>query len=147
VPGDAGALKQRRRVSMKRTLRIGFLAFATLLMAQNVLAGQRPKTKKGPSTLAGVVLGPDDRPVGNASVTYQSSGGNAPHAVRADARGHFTISGLHADNYDIRATYKGVFSEWEKNVTLRHAETKNITLRLIYAKEMPKPGAPGTAKK
>jgi Carboxypeptidase regulatory-like domain len=129
---------------MKRAILMGLFVLAALLASQNVLAGQHGK--KGPSTLAGVVLGPDDKPVGNASVTYQSSGGNAPHAVRADARGHFAINGLRADNYDIRATYKGVFSEWEKNVTLHHAETKNITLRLIYAKEMPKPGAPGTAK-
>ncbi len=33
---------------------------------------------------------------------------------------------------------KGVFSTWEKNVTLRSGETKNLTLRLIYAKDIPK---------
>jgi Carboxypeptidase regulatory-like domain len=130
---------------MKRAILLGFVALTLLLASHNVLAGQH--AKKGPCTLAGVVLGPDDKPVAYASVTYQSSGGNAPHATRADARGHFTITGLRADNYDIRATRKGVFSEWEKNVNLGHAETKTITLRLIYAREMPKPGAPGTAKK
>jgi len=94
--------------------------------------------RKGSSTLSGVVLGPDDRPVAHASVSYQSSSGSAPHVVRTDAHGQFSISKLKADNYDLRASGKGVFSTWEKNVTLRSGETKNLTLRLIYAKEIPK---------
>ena len=96
------------------------------------------------ATLAGVVIGPDDKPVANASVSYQSSGGSAPHAVHTDARGRFSIGKLRADNYDMRASSKGIFSEWEKNITLRPGQTKSMTLRLIYAKEMPKvaPGKP-----
>jgi len=88
----------------------------------------RPQ-RKGSSTLSGVVLGPDDRPVAHASVSYQSSSGSAPHVVRTDAHGQFSISKLKADNYDLRASGKGVFSTWEKNVTLRSGETKNLTLR------------------
>jgi hypothetical protein len=38
----------------------------------------------------------------------------------------------------VRASSKGVFSEWEKNVALGRGQTKDITLQLIYAKEMPK---------
>jgi hypothetical protein len=95
------------------------------------------------ATLAGVVIGPDDKPVANASVSYQSSGGNAPHAVRTDARGRFSIGKLRADNYDMRASSKGIFSDWEKNITVRPGQTKTMTLRLIYAKEMPKGTAPG----
>jgi len=76
--------------------------------------------------------------VAHASVSYQSSSGNAPHAVHTDSHGHFTISRLRADNYDLRAYGKGVFSEWEKNVSLRSGQTKSMTLRLIYAKEVPK---------
>ncbi len=92
----------------------------------------------GTATLYGVVLGPDDRPVPHAAVTYQSSGGNAPHAVHADSQGRFTISRLKADNYDMRASGKGVFSEWEKNITVHSGQTKSVTLRLIYAREIPK---------
>ncbi len=92
----------------------------------------------GTATLNGVVLGPDDRPVPHAAVSYQSSGGNAPHAVHADSQGRFTISRLKADNYDMRASGRGVFSEWEKNITVHSGQTKNVTLRLIYAKEIPK---------
>jgi hypothetical protein len=93
---------------------------------------------RGSATLTGVVIGPDDKPVPHASVSYQSSDGTAPHAVHADAHGRFTISQLRADNYDIRATAKGIFSEWEKNVALRKGQTRSMELRLIYAKEMPK---------
>jgi len=97
-----------------------------------------PQHRKGTATLTGVVLGPDDRPVPHAVVTYQSSGGNAPHAVHADVQGRFTITKLKADNYDMRASGKGVFSDWQKNISVRSSQTKNVTLRLIYAKEVPK---------
>jgi hypothetical protein len=114
-----------------------FLAIFLLALAAVRGVSAAPQSK-GSSTLAGVVLGPDDRPVPHASVSYQSSGGNAPHAVHADSRGHFTITKLRADNYDVRASGRGVFSEWEKNVVVRPGQTKTVTLRLIYAKEIPK---------
>jgi hypothetical protein len=71
-------------------------------------------------------------------VSYQLSSGNArarsPHGL---ARTLY-ITKLRADNYDIRASGKGVFSEWEKNVTLRTGQRKELTLRLIYARKIPK---------
>ena len=79
---------------------------------------------KGTSTITGVVLGPNDKPVANASVSYQVSSGSAPHIVRTDAHGRFTIAKLRADNYDVRASGAGT--------------TKELTLHLIYAKEIPK---------
>jgi len=118
---------------MRRILFSMMVLLLVLMCAQN-LAAQR----KGAGVLSGVVLGPDDRPVPHASVTYQSSAGIAPHAVRADSQGHFTITKLRSDNYDLRASGRGVFSEWEKNVTVRSGQTKSVTLRLIYAKEIPK---------
>ena len=118
---------------MRRALVLMAVGLVALVAAQDLAA-----QKKGAGVLSGVVLGPDDRPVPHASVTYQSSGGTAPHAVHADSQGHFTITKLRTDNYDLRASGKGVFSEWEKNVTVRSGRTKSVTLRLIYAKEIPK---------
>jgi len=106
-----------------------------LLAARGVLAEPQ---HKGTSTLTGVVLGPDDKPVPHASVSYQSSGGSAPHATFTNSKGRFTITKLRADDYDMRASSKGIFSEWEKNVAIGTGQTKDITLQLIYAKEMPK---------
>lgn len=99
---------------------------------------QAAPQSSGSATLSGVVIGPDDKPVSHASVSYQSSGGNAPHAVYTDSRGRFTITKLKSDNYDVRASSKGVFSEWQKNVFVRKGRTKDVTLQLIYAREMPK---------
>ena len=124
---------------MKRLLYF-LIIFATLLTtalvaSRSVLASPE---RKGTSVLTGVVIGPNDRPVARAAVSYQSSGGKAPHAVHTDAHGRFTISKLPADNYDLRASANGIFSEWEKNVTIHNGETRSITLHLIYAKQMPK---------
>jgi hypothetical protein len=120
---------------MRRALVFLSVLLLALVAARSVSAEPQ---HKGTSTLSGVVLGPDDRPVAHAYVSYQSSGGVAPHVVRADSQGRFTISKLKADNYDLRASGKGVFSEWEKNVNLRSGARKEVTLRLIYAKEIPK---------
>ncbi len=120
---------------MRRTLVFLPIFLLTLVAVHGMSAAPQ---HKGTSTLSGVVLGPDDRPVAHAAVSYQSAGGVAPHVVRTDSQGHFTISKLKADNYDLRASGKGVFSEWEKNVNLRSGARKEVTLRLIYAKEVPK---------
>lgn len=114
------------------------MIFVATLTAALICSPNSMAQKKGSGVLTGVVLGPDDRPVPHASITYQSGAGIAPHAVHADARGHFTITKLHTDVYDLRASGKGAFSEWEKNVSVRSGQTKTITLRLIYAKEIPK---------
>ena len=120
---------------MRRALLFTAVFLLTLVTVRAVSATPQ---SKGSATLSGVVLGPDDRPVAHASVSYQSSSGSAPHAVHTDSQGHFSITKLKADNYDLRASGKGVFSTWEKNVSLRSGETKNLTLRLIYAREIPK---------
>ncbi|HKW61408.1 MAG TPA: carboxypeptidase-like regulatory domain-containing protein [Candidatus Acidoferrum sp.] len=123
---------------MKRIVLFVAIAWLALVTVRSVNAAPQHHKGTGTTTLTGVVLGPDDKPVPDAAITYQSSGGNAPHAVHADAHGHFTITKLRADNYDLRASGNGVFSDWEKNVYVRKGQTKNVTLRLIYAKEVPK---------
>ena len=118
-------------------MRCAILLMAMLAVAlattQRLAAG--PQT--GAGILNGVVLGPDDKPVANATVTYQSGGGRAPHVVRTDAHGRFSIAKLKMDNYDLRASSKGVFSAWEKNVMVRSGKTMSVTLHLVFAKEMP----------
>jgi len=117
---------------MKRRFIYAIMVFVALMAAHTASA------QTGAGNLSGVVLGPDDKPVANASITYQSGGGRAPHIIHTDSQGHFTITKLKMDNYDLRASSKGIFSEWEKNVMVRSGKTKFITLRLIYAREMPK---------
>lgn len=119
---------------MKRALIFLAVFVLALVAAQGVFAVPQ---SKGSATLSGVVIGPDDKPAPHASVSYQSSDGSAPHAVHADAHGRFTITQLRTDNYDIRASAKGIFSDWQKNVMLRKGQTRSLELHLIYAKEMP----------
>jgi hypothetical protein len=106
------------------------------------LNAQTPAPKKKGATITGTVIGPDDKPVAKASVMCQSSGGSSPHATYTDSKGHFMITGLKVDSYDVRASSNGVFSEWEKNIPMRKGQTKDVTLHLIYAKEMPKAAGP-----
>ena len=120
--------------------RIVVSALALLAFSVSAVQAQYVIKKKGtPSgVISGVVLGPDDKPAPHAAITYQSSSGNAPHAVHADSRGRFTIAKLSSDNYDIRASANGIFSDWQKNFQVKSGQTSEITLHLIYAREMPK---------
>ena len=120
---------------MKRAGIVLTVFLLALVAAHGALAAPQ---SRGSSTLSGVVIGPDDKPAPHASVSYQSSDGSAPHAVYADAHGRFTISKLKADSYDVRASAKGIFSDWQRNIPLRRGQARSVELRLIYAKEMPK---------
>jgi hypothetical protein len=115
-----------------------FAAIAVLgLMIPSV-----PGMPQHTSTLAGVVVGADGKPVPNASVTYQTGGGDAPHVIRTDAKGHFSVGKLRADSYDLRATTKGMYSEWARNVSVRPGHTKTVTLRLTIAAPVAAPSKP-----
>ncbi len=124
---------------MKRL--VSFLIIFTTLLTTALVATRTVfanTEKKGTSVLTGVVIGPNDKPVPRASIMYQSSAGSAAHVVHTDAYGHFIVTKLPADNYDLRASANGVFSDWEKNITIQPGQTRSITLHLIYAKQMPK---------
>jgi carboxypeptidase family protein len=128
---------------MRRAVLFISLLLLVLIVVRGVSAAPQ---HKGSATITGVVIGPDDRPVAHARVSYQSSSGSSPHVVRADSHGNFTITKLKADAYDLRASGKGVFSEWQKNVNLHSGQTKSVTLQLIYAKEIPKAYVKSTPK-
>lgn len=133
---------------MKRVLAITMVlltVWGTATLAGQYGAPKAWKTKPS-GVISGVVLGPDDKPAPHAAITYQSSSGDSPHAVHADSRGRFTITKLHTDNYDLRASANGVFSEWQKNFPVQSGRTSEITLRLIYAKAMPKSSAKSAKK-
>jgi len=125
---------------MKRILAI--TATVLLISSSAASAGQygAPKAwKSKPSgIISGLVVGPDDKPVANAAITYQSADGSSPHAVHTDSHGRFTITKLHTDIYDLRASANGLFSEWKQNFQVQSGHTSEITLQLIYAKAMPK---------
>jgi len=109
-------------------------AMATLLFSAALLfspgaAAQSPKKSAG--ILVGTVLGADEKPVPHAAISCESSGGIHPRAVHADERGHFRITGLKQDNYDLRASANGAYSDWERNIPVKLGSTKEVTLRLL----------------
>jgi len=113
---------------MIRKLSLTLIPCLALLFAQSVSA-QAPK--KNGATLSGMVLGADGKPVVGASVTCETSSGLTPRAVHTDAKGRFFITGLKQDSYDIRASAKGAYSDWERNIPMRKNQTKEVTLQLL----------------
>ena len=99
------------------------LLFTAWLPAQN--------KAKSDSVIKGVVLGADGKPVPAAAVACQSSAGIRPRVVHTDTKGHYLITGLKQDAYDLRADANGAYSDWEKNIPLRKGQTKEVTLRLL----------------
>jgi hypothetical protein len=102
---------------------------AILLLCPSPVPAQN--AKKSETAIRGVVLDANGKPVPAAAVTCQSSAGIRPRVVHSDAKGHFAVTGLKQDAYDLRANSNGAYSDWEKNLPLRSGQTKELTLRLL----------------
>jgi hypothetical protein len=116
---------------MSRKLVLPMMSFITIFVifgAGGVWAQTSSKTQ---TMIKGTVLGADGKPVAAAAITCQSSAGVRPRVVHTDNQGHYIISGLKQDSYDLRATSNGAYSDWEKNIPLRRGQTKEITLHLL----------------
>ena len=105
--------------------------FLLVLLSLFAVALQAHNTDKGNVTIKGIVLGADGKPVPAAAVTCQSSAGIRARIVHTDKKGHYAVTGLREDSYDVRASANGAYSDWEKNIPLRKGQTKEITLRLL----------------
>jgi Carboxypeptidase regulatory-like domain len=102
-----------------------------IFAAQGVRAQGSSSKSTSDTSLKGSVIGADGKPVAAAAVTCQSSAGVRPRVVHTDTKGHYVITGLKQDSYDLRATANGSYSDWEKNIPLRKGQTKEVTLRLL----------------
>jgi hypothetical protein len=107
------------------------LGLLGLLVCASAGYSQSKPVKKTAATIGGVVLDANDKPVANASVMCETSGGLKPRAVHTDAKGRFQITGLKGDSYDIRASASGAYSDWERNIPLRTNQSREFTLRLL----------------
>jgi hypothetical protein len=109
------------------------LFFLLSLVAALCAAGALPAqtSKQADTVITGTVFGADGKPVPAAAVACQSSAGIRPRIVHTDLKGHYLITGLKQDAYDLRATSNGAYSDWEKNIPLRKGQTKEIILRLL----------------
>lgn len=113
---------------MKRKLIFLLMVGVAIVFAQGVNAQTRKKTG---ATLTGTILDANGRTVANAIVTCQTSSGMKPRVVHSDATGAFFITGLKQESYDLRASRKGAYSDWERNIPLGKSQSKNVTLQLL----------------
>jgi hypothetical protein len=111
----------------RRLVPLLFLSFALLFSA----GLQAQNKKKNAATIRGVVLGADGKLVPAAAVSCSSSAGIRARIVHTDKNGHYLITGLKEDSYDLRASANGAYSDWEKNIPLRMGQTKDVALRLL----------------
>jgi hypothetical protein len=108
-----------------------FLACSLILPLVLVTGAQAQSKKKIDTVIFGTVFGADGKAVPAAAVNCQSSAGIHPRIVHTDAKGHYRITGLKQDWYDLRASSNGAYSDWEKNLLIHQGESKEITLRLL----------------
>jgi hypothetical protein len=87
-------------------------------------------------TIAGTVVDAHGKPVADATVTMQTSYGQSPSATHTDAEGHFKFARYETGQYDLRAYWHGMFSDWTKRVSIRSDKTTAITLRLPPAADI-----------
>ena len=113
---------------MRRKLIFSLMLCLTILFAQGSNAQTRKKTG---ATITGTVLDADGKTVAKASVTCETSSGLKPRAVHTDAKGKFFITGLKQESYDLRASWNGAYSDWERNIPIRKDQTKDLTLQLL----------------
>jgi 3-mercaptopyruvate sulfurtransferase SseA len=82
------------------------------------------------TTLSGTVFRADGTLADGGRVTIETSDGRVPRATAVDRSGHFIFTRLQAGIYNVRAYYNGQWSEWQRNVIVRHGKVTDITLRV-----------------
>src|ERR1700722_20344142 len=105
--------------------------FVVAVILGAVLAAAPPAhAKVSVGTIEVMVVDAHGQPVAGASVTIQTSDGQHPHATHTDASGHFQFARFATGQYDLRAYFKGAYSDWDKRVPLSSHKPTEITLRI-----------------
>jgi len=109
--------------------RVAFIFLAILLTAP--AAPLEARLALG--NLAGRVIDKNGYPVADATVIVETSDGEYPHATHTDAKGRFEFERYSAGQYDLRASYDSVFTEWMRRVVVRAGRTTEVTMHLPAA--------------
>jgi hypothetical protein len=80
-------------------------------------------------TLEGTVMH-NGRAIEGARVTVEEAEGAHPHATLTNADGRFFFPRLNPGMYNLRAYYKGAWSEWAKNAEVKVGKGTNVTLHV-----------------
>ena len=104
-------------------LKWSFVPLLCVALALSCLAG-------GLGTVGGQVLNGDGKPAANARVMLQASDGGDMQTAQTNADGRFWFAELPEGQYDVRASDKGLISEWRQNVWVSPGKQTNVTLHL-----------------
>jgi hypothetical protein len=119
-----------RKRAMKRAALSAVLVVAGIL----VLAPGAPlDAGLALGNLAGHVVDKHGNAVADATVIVETSDGEHPHATHTDTNGHFEFERYSAGQYDLRASYDSVFTDWMRRVLVRSGRTTEVTLHLPAA--------------
>jgi len=113
---------------MKRLLALlsGFVVFSIVL---TVVSPAVPSAA-GLGTVGGQVLDPKGKPVADARVTLQDSDGGHLQTTETNTQGHFWFPSLPEGQYSVRASDRGLISEWRQNVWVSPGHQTDVTLSL-----------------
>jgi hypothetical protein len=110
-----------------------------LLFAVAAAGAQTLPAQAHLTTLSGTVFKADETLADGGRVTIETADGRAPRAAAVDRSGRFIFTRLQAGTYNVRAYYNGQWSEWQRNVIVRHGKVTDITLHVApVAVEKPK---------
>ena len=101
---------------------------AVLILTLGFAWGLEAKVATG--TMAGTVLDAHGKPVVGATVTMQTSDALRPYATHTDANGHFEFVRYETGQYDLRAYWKGMFSDWVKRISIHSGKTTQVILHM-----------------
>jgi protocatechuate 3,4-dioxygenase beta subunit len=85
-------------------------------------------------TVGGDVVDSRGKPVADARVMLQASGGGHLQTSQTNAQGRFWFASLPEGQYSVRASDMGRISEWRQNVWVAPGRETDVTLHLKPAK-------------
>lgn len=87
-------------------------------------------TAQGTATISGAALDPKSNAVPNATIIVTNEAGTLQRTVTADQLGHFSISGLPAGKYTVRANADGFAQAVRNNLQVSDGQVQEISLAL-----------------
>jgi hypothetical protein len=111
--------------------------FSVLLFLVAILGTAGPsQARVATGTMEGTVLDAHGRPVADATVTMQTSDGSRPYATHTDTHGHFQFARFETGQYDLQAYSHGMFSKWNKRISIHRGKKTAVILRLPPAADI-----------
>lgn len=118
---------------MKPAFRVGLCTAViyALIIVEPTLFFVQAQRRLG--TIAGEVLSTAGRSVTGARVFVQEAGGGKATTEITNRDGRFFFPQLRPGLYNVRANYRGQWSEWQRNVEVRTGHQTEVKLKLKKA--------------